>query len=121
MDEEYKNKMAWTPGIGSRLNEVLGSRPRAPSFSPTPPSLAGQSSERSPFWVWRAGIMGKIRQTERNRGDQAGAAETKYWRNQRKRGPKETKTTKTLIEGRPYTVPPLLSSNMNPKAAILCS
>lgn len=65
MDEEYKNKMARTPGMGSRLSEVLGSRPRAPSFSPTPPPLAGQSSERSPFWVWRAGTMGKIRQMER--------------------------------------------------------
>lgn len=65
IDEEYKYKMARTPGPGSRLSEVLGSRPRAPSFSPTPPPLAGQSSERSPFWVWRAGAMGTIRQMER--------------------------------------------------------
>lgn len=90
MDEEYKNKMARTPGTGSRLSEILGSRPRAPSFSPTPPPPAGQSSERSPFWVWRAGAMGN---------GKAGAAERKYWRNQRNRDPKRIKTTKGIDRG----------------------
>lgn len=36
MDEEYKNKMARTPGTGSRLSEVPGSGTRAPNLQPNP-------------------------------------------------------------------------------------
>lgn len=90
--------MARTLGTGSRLRGVPGSGTRAPSFNPTPPPLAGQSSEGSAFWVqrWR---MGKIRQMGRSRGDRAEAAGRRRWRNRRKRGQKKAKKKRGIDRG----------------------
>lgn len=87
MDGEYKNKMARSPGIGSRLGEVPGSGTRAPSLRPTPPPLAGQSSERNASGCtksapWETGWKGQGR-----------GGREKVRRNQRPRGQKEARET----------------------------
>lgn len=107
MDEEYKNKMARTPGTGSRLSKVPGSGTRAPSSSPSPPPLAGQWSDRCAFWVQRADTMGKTRQVGRNRGGREG------W--QGGRGSEETKRTRD-IDRRMTLLRPTC-----PRTAIMCS
>ena len=71
MDEE-QNKMARTPGTGSRLRQVPGSKP-GPRAQPDPTTTASWSvGQKKCVQGMRAGTTGKSRQMGRSREEQAG-------------------------------------------------
>lgn len=86
--------MAWTPGTGSRLREVLGS----PELQTNPTTAGWSSGAKEVFSGTRDGTTGKIRQTDRSRGEQAGVA-GRCCRNQRKRGQRKPEKQGALREG----------------------
>lgn len=79
INEEYKNKMAWTPGTGSRLSEVLGNGTRIPSSSPIHCHLLVSRVENY-FLVMEGGCCGKEQGKQTGAEDKQGMAGRKPWK-----------------------------------------
>ena len=109
--------MAWTPGTGSRLREVLGSGTRAPSFRPTPPPPAGQWGERSAFWYERRHHGKDKANGQEQRG--AGRGGREVLQKPEKEGSEEARKTRGIDRGLTPSRPSQPQFQRGSRAAIL--